>query len=98
MSINDVKHNYNYMIFLGTGSGKGGWNDFYCFAETLEEAYKVTLNQNLLYDWIHIVNNLNGEIAYKKIRVQQTKCRGCIEHQPNQMAHMDYGGCLYSRL
>lgn len=23
-------------------------------------------------------------------------CRGCIENQPNQLAHMDYGGCLYS--
>ena len=23
-------------------------------------------------------------------------CQGCIEDQPNQLAHMDYGGCLYS--
>ena len=23
-------------------------------------------------------------------------CLGCIEDQPNQLAHMDYGGCLYS--
>lgn len=22
-------------------------------------------------------------------------CRGCIEDQPNQEAHMDFGGCLY---
>lgn len=22
-------------------------------------------------------------------------CSGCKENQPNQMAHMDYGGCLY---
>ena len=22
-------------------------------------------------------------------------CIGCIENQPNQMAHMDFGGCLY---
>ena len=26
---------------------------------------------------------------------KRRKCRGCIENQPNQMAHMDYGGCLY---
>jgi len=25
-----------------------------------------------------------------------TKCIGCIEDQPNQLAHMDPGGCLYS--
>lgn len=23
-------------------------------------------------------------------------CQGCIENQQNQLAHMDYGGCLYS--
>jgi hypothetical protein len=22
-------------------------------------------------------------------------CQGCKENQPNQLAHMDYGGCLY---
>jgi hypothetical protein len=22
-------------------------------------------------------------------------CIGCLENQPNQLAHMDYGGCLY---
>jgi hypothetical protein len=22
------------------------------------------------------------------------KCQGCIEDQPNQLAHMDEGGCL----
>ena len=22
-------------------------------------------------------------------------CQGCVENQPNQQAHMDYGGCLY---
>jgi len=25
-----------------------------------------------------------------------TKCIGCIEDMPNQLAHMDPGGCLYS--
>lgn len=23
-------------------------------------------------------------------------CQGCLEDQPNQQAHMDYGGCLYT--
>jgi len=25
-------------------------------------------------------------------------CQGCLESQPNQQAHMDYGGCLYEEL
>lgn len=24
-----------------------------------------------------------------------TTCRGCIENQANQQAHMDYGGCMF---
>jgi hypothetical protein len=24
-----------------------------------------------------------------------TTCQGCVENQPNQLAHMDEGGCLY---
>lgn len=26
----------------------------------------------------------------------ETKCIGCLEEQPNQLAHMEMGGCLYS--
>ena len=29
------------------------------------------------------------------IRFQQVVCWGCEEDQPNQLAHMDSGGCLY---
>jgi hypothetical protein len=25
----------------------------------------------------------------------RTTCLGCLENQANQLAHMDYGGCLY---
>ncbi len=27
--------------------------------------------------------------------VPDIKCTGCATHQPNQLAHMDPGGCLY---
>lgn len=26
---------------------------------------------------------------------QEVTCIGCIENQPNQLAHMNFGGCLY---
>jgi len=26
--------------------------------------------------------------------IVETTCRGCLEEQPNQQAHMDYGGCM----
>ena len=26
---------------------------------------------------------------------KQLSCQGCLEDQPNQLAHMDPGGCLY---
>lgn len=25
----------------------------------------------------------------------QPECQGCVENQPNQEAHMSFGGCLY---
>ncbi|KKK89664.1 hypothetical protein LCGC14_2730840 [marine sediment metagenome] len=28
----------------------------------------------------------------------ETTCIGCLEDQPNQLAHMDYGGCLYAAI
>ena len=31
----------------------------------------------------------------KEIRDEIT-CWGCREDQPNQLAHIDYGGCLYT--
>ncbi len=32
-----------------------------------------------------------------KLSVQcETSCTGCLEDQPNQLAHMDYGGCMYN--
>lgn len=30
----------------------------------------------------------------KHIHNKKITCKGCIENQPNQLAHMDVGGCL----
>ena len=32
-----------------------------------------------------------------KVKCTET-CQGCLEMQPNQLAHTDYGGCLYNLL
>ena len=31
----------------------------------------------------------------KNAKLSDVTCVGCLENQPNQLAHMDYGGCLY---
>jgi len=36
-------------------------------------------------------NNIEESIEDDKYK----RCQGCIEDQPNQMAHMESGGCLY---
>lgn len=38
-------------------------------------------------------NSINTNNTYSKT----TTCKGCIENQPNQIAHMDVGGCLYEK-
>jgi len=35
------------------------------------------------------------DINIKSIKIVPS-CSGCRSDQPNQLAHMDYGGCLYS--
>ena len=34
-------------------------------------------------------------MASEDQNVAVTTCLGCLEDQPNQLAHMDPGGCLY---
>ena len=59
---------------------------------------------NLDFTQLYINTNLDP-VALKDILdfsipstpVSQTKCQGCLEDQPNQLAHMEYGGCLYTQ-
>jgi hypothetical protein len=41
--------------------------------------------------------NRNSDTEYAKETCEKKKCSGCYPtYQPNQLAHMDYGGCLYT--
>jgi hypothetical protein len=31
-----------------------------------------------------------------QVKYRHTTCQGCIDQQPNQMAHVSIGGCLHS--
>lgn len=35
------------------------------------------------------------EVEYYKQMERVKNCSGCLERQPNQQAHMHFGGCLY---
>lgn len=39
-------------------------------------------------------NKTNSKIIDKPNEKNQVECQGCIENQPNQLAHMDPYGCL----
>lgn len=39
-------------------------------------------------------NNTNTNTNTNNTNSKTTTCKGCIENQPNQLAHMDFGGCL----
>ena len=38
------------------------------------------------------------ELEYYKQMERVKKCSGCVDRQPNQQAHMHFGGCLYDEL
>jgi hypothetical protein len=43
-----------------------------------------------------IPDTLNSEESVKDSETtEEITCTGCIEDQPNQLAHMHFGGCLY---
>ena len=37
---------------------------------------------------------LEEEVEHLKIMESMAKCSGCINKEPNQQAHMNFGGCL----
>lgn len=45
---------------------------------------------------VHVPDTLDSEESVKDSEAtQEVNCTGCIENQPNQLAHMHFGGCLY---
>jgi hypothetical protein len=55
--------------------------------------------QNILIDFVDAyvdegLSRAEGNRILTDLGV--TVCRGCRENQPNQLAHTDYGGCLYT--
>lgn len=41
-----------------------------------------------------MINVLEDSIKMLK-GLSSVTCIGCLEEQPNQLAHMEYGGCMY---
>lgn len=52
-------------------------------------------NQNIINILTLIIQSLQ---EHDNKRNNEITCQGCLESQPNQQAHMDYGGCLYEEL
>jgi len=54
--------------------------------------------QKVVIDFVeaYIEEGLSREEGNSILRnVGISTCLGCRENQPNQLAHIDYGGCLY---
>jgi len=63
---------------------------------TISTFQRYLSNQNI----INVLNNVIKKLEEEdqKINNNEITCQGCLESQPNQQAHMDYGGCLYEEL
>lgn len=44
--------------------------------------------------WVELTHKVNSSEKYQYFDRVWSTCTACIEQQPNQMAHMDVGGCL----
>ena len=59
---------------------------------------KINVEKIELDDWRPPPLNypkLETQIVVDEYSIKTNKCIGCINNQPNQLAHMDIGGCLY---
>ena len=54
-----------------------------------------TIQLKKLTAGIEELRKRNAELEKMKAPEEET-CMGCITGEPNQLAHMDPGGCLYS--
>jgi hypothetical protein len=54
-----------------------------------------TIQLKKLTAGIEELRKRNAELEKMKVPEEET-CTGCITGEPNQLAHMDPGGCLYS--
>jgi len=61
---------------------------------TLLLGEEVTVDQALSSSYVdgELRSAVGGD--YKVLMFSMPECQGCRENQPNQQAHMDYGGCL----
>ncbi len=52
------------------------------------------LNDCPIHSRYHYTNGISEHL--EKDEKKPISCNGCREGQPNQLAHMDPGGCLYT--
>lgn len=59
----------------------------------------VTIPLDKLKDNLNFFNNEKINEIYndfKKIEKMTQECEACLNEEPGQLAHMDYGGCLFT--
>jgi hypothetical protein len=76
---------FEYRVRLSDGSERSG---------------TVLLSEQLTMEEAQDSDSVGEEIReavggdYTLLELRMPKCDGCRGNQPNQLAHMDYGGCL----
>jgi len=68
----------------------------------INEKFKFEFKSEQRENIMEIIKNLlrdEGFCMISNLKINSIKtipsCWGCREDQPNQLAHMDYGGCMY---
>ena len=61
--------------------------------QEIKISFLATCGENLL-GLAHQANGLKSGYKLLELYIDQQRCRGCVEGQANQEAHMGDGGCL----
>lgn len=83
-----LKFQDKYKIYELSGQTKNGHYFLHC----LNAFIHLEFTDSIHLEGYYITDKDAGVILLEC----ETKCLGCLEEQPNQLAHMEMGGCMYS--
>lgn len=67
-------------------------NSSECFEIAIENVCKMARTFLSIEDIKECLHKMIYKLSAEENKIT---CTGCLEEQPNQLAHMDIGGCMY---
>ena len=75
------------LLSIDNSAGLSIWTNIHMGKTHMDELGNYTENQ-------YIDTEVRRQMEIDTVNLSDTQCQGCLEDQPNQMAHIGHNGCL----